>query len=63
MTSLSKKQHEQRNEIIEQLYLKGPLSRADLAKILQITPATMTELTGYLIKEGLLLEIGEELDS
>ncbi|WP_303972766.1 ROK family transcriptional regulator [Streptococcus merionis] len=59
---LSKKQTEQRNEILECLYLHGALSRAELSRMLGITPATMTEITGYLINDGLIKECGEELN-
>lgn len=45
-----KKQTLQRNAIMEQLYLKGSMSRAELARVLSITPTTMTEITAYLIK-------------
>ncbi|MEQ9810634.1 ROK family transcriptional regulator [Streptococcus jiangjianxini] len=57
--SLSKKQKLQRNQILESLYTRGPLSRAELSRLLGITPATMTEVTAYLIKEGVIKELGE----
>lgn len=57
---LSKKQTEHRNAILETLYTQGSKSRADLSRILDITPATMSELTNFLIKKGILCELGEE---
>lgn len=61
MMSLSKKQTEQRNAIIESLYLYGESSRADLSRLLDITPATMSALTSYLLQEGLIYELGREV--
>lgn len=58
--SLSRKQKLQRNQILESLYTRGPLSRAELSRLLGITPATMTEVTAYLIKEGVIKEFGED---
>ncbi|WP_161978816.1 ROK family transcriptional regulator [Streptococcus sp. S784/96/1] len=57
--ALSKKQSLQRNQILESLYLHGSQSRADLARRLGITPATMTEITGVMIKQGVLTETGD----
>lgn len=59
---LSKTQQEQRSAILEQLYLQGPLSRADLARTLQITPATVTLVTSYMLQEGSIKEQGEALN-
>lgn len=56
---LSKKQTLQRNQILDSLYLHGSQSRADLARRLGITPATMTEITGVMIKQGVLMETGD----
>lgn len=61
MMSLSKTQTEQRNAIIESLYLYGESSRADLSRLLDITPATMSSLTSYLLQEGLIYELGREV--
>lgn len=60
---LSKKQTEQRHAILEALYLHGPLSRAELSRLLDITPATMSLITSHLIQDGLLRELGEETGS
>ena len=60
--NLSKKQTEQCSQILESLYLKGPLTRAELSKHLHITPATMSGLTAYLLGENLLTELGVEDD-
>ena len=42
--------------ILSALRSNGPLSRADLARMLDITPSTVTRLTGVLIANGLLTE-------
>lgn len=57
---LSKKQMIQRSQILESLYIHGSLSRAELSRLLGITPATMTEVTGHMIKDGVIKESGEE---
>ena len=61
--NLSKKQTEQCSQILESLYLKGPLTRAELSKHLHITPATMSGLTAHLLAQNLLTELGGEGDS
>ncbi|GFG48387.1 UNVERIFIED_CONTAM: ROK family transcriptional regulator [Streptococcus canis] len=53
---LSKKQLIQSQKIVNSLYLHGPMSRADLARLLHITPATITEITAYLISKKILFE-------
>lgn len=58
----TKKQKEQRNLILEKLYIEGPLSRADLSKKLKITPATISDITNTLIRKGLISELGEEIE-
>jgi predicted NBD/HSP70 family sugar kinase len=42
--------------ILSTLRSRGPRSRADLARMLDITPSTVTRLTGHLMAEGLLSE-------
>lgn len=56
----SKKQGQQAQQILNSLYLHGPISRADLSRLLKITPATVTELTGRLISDGILIEGDED---
>lgn len=42
--------------IVSDLRRAGPRSRADLARTLNVTPSTVTRLTGQLMADGLLLE-------
>ncbi len=42
--------------IVSDLRRGGPRSRADLARTLNVTPSTVTRLTGQLIADGLVLE-------
>jgi len=52
-----------RASILELLYSNGGLSRKEIAARLNLTPAAITLITNDMIKEGLLEEIGEELNS
>jgi len=52
-----------RASILELLYSHGGLSRKEIAARLHLTPAAITLITNDMIKEGLLEEIGEELNS
>lgn len=52
-----------RASILELLYSHGGLSRKDIASRLGLTPAAITLITNDMIKEGLLEETGEELNS
>ncbi len=56
---LSKKQQAIRAAILDVIYTQRPISRIDIAKKTGITPATISAVTGELINEGLLSEIGE----
>ena len=58
--SLSKKQTEQQSLILETIYAKGPISRIDIANALHITPATVSELTGHMLEDNHIHELGEE---
>ncbi len=42
--------------ILAVLRANGPKSRADLARLLEITPSTVTRLTGQLLADGLVFE-------
>ena len=42
--------------ILATLRVKGPQSRAEIARSLDITPSTVTRLTGSLINDGMLYE-------
>ena len=60
---LTKIQKERRLKVLEVLYNKSPISRIDIAKETGITPATISDITGQLIEEKLIHELGEESDS
>lgn len=59
---LTKKQKEQSAIILDSLYAEGPISRVELSRKLDITPATMTTITHYLMDTSVIYEVGEELD-
>ena len=46
-----------RSAILAHLGSQGPASRADLARVLDVSPALMTSLTKDLLAEGLLVEL------
>ncbi|KMY44655.1 ROK family transcriptional regulator [Bacillus sp. FJAT-27916] len=56
---LTTKQKELRTKILEEIYVHGPISRIEISKYTNITPATISEITGSLIKENLIYELGE----
>ncbi|KXT83388.1 ROK family transcriptional regulator [Streptococcus panodentis] len=58
----TKKQTELRATVLDQLYAKRPISRIDISKESHITPATTGTIINQLIKEGLVLELGELSD-
>lgn len=45
--------------ILETIQAQGPISRVDLANLLNLNPATITRISRMLIDEGLILEEGE----
>lgn len=47
-----------RSAVLAHLGAQGPSSRASLARALNLSPATITQLTKALIAEGLVVEIG-----
>ena len=55
----TRKQNELRATVLDQLYAKRPISRIDISKETQITPATTGNIINELIKEGLVVELGE----
>lgn len=59
---LTKKQKEQSAMILDQIYAAGPISRVELSRKLGITPATMTEITHYLLDRKVIYEVGEDTD-
>lgn len=48
-----------RMQVLRTVWEEGPISRVDLAQKLQITRASITQITNAMIEEGLLTEIGE----
>ena len=58
--ALSKKQLQLRAKILDTIYTRGPISRIEIATKTGITPATTSSITNDLIKENILLELGED---
>ena len=48
-----------RMQVLRTVWSSGPISRVDLSQTLQITRASITQITNAMIEEGLLVEIGE----
>lgn len=48
-----------RMQVLRTVWESGPLSRVDLSQNLQITRASITQITNAMIEEGILMEIGE----
>jgi len=48
-----------RMQVLRTIWEAGPISRVDLSQQLQITRASITQITNAMIAEGLLVEIGE----
>lgn len=46
-----------RSAVLAQLGARGPASRADLARMLEVSPALMTQLSKELLSEGLIVEL------
>ncbi len=47
-----------RSAILELLREQGPLSRARIAEILHLSPATVTRIVSTLVEENLVLKVG-----
>lgn len=60
---LSKRQRVHSAIILDKIYADGPCSRVDLSRELNITPATMSDITQFLIDENVLHEVGEDNDN
>lgn len=58
--TISKRQQHLRASILETIYVRGPISRIDIAKLTKITPATTSSITSELLTKHLIQEIGEE---
>ncbi|WP_379909735.1 ROK family transcriptional regulator [Lacticaseibacillus hegangensis] len=56
---MTKKQLRLQQEILKQLYTRGPISRSDIVKQTGITPATTSAMTAELLSEGIIHEAGE----
>lgn len=48
-----------RMQVLRTVWESGPISRVDLSQVLQITRASITQITNAMIEEDLLVEIGE----
>ena len=48
-----------RMQVLRTVWEAGPISRVDLSQMLQITRASITQITNAMIAEGILVEIGE----
>lgn len=48
-----------RMQVLRTIWEAGPVSRIDLSRMLQITRASVTQITNSMISEGILTEIGE----
>lgn len=57
---LSKRQRAHSATILDKIYADGPRSRVDLARELNITPATMSDITQFLIDKNMIHEVGED---
>jgi N-acetylglucosamine repressor len=51
--------HPNRASILTTIQGRGPISRVELAQLLNLNPATVTRITRTLLDEGLICEIGE----
>jgi predicted NBD/HSP70 family sugar kinase len=51
--------HPNRASILATIQGRGPISRVELAQLLDLNPATVTRITRTLLDEGLICEIGE----
>jgi transcriptional regulator of PTS gene len=47
--------------ILRCLYLYGPMSRKDIAEKVRLSNSALTQITGVMLKEGMLVEVGEVL--
>jgi predicted NBD/HSP70 family sugar kinase len=49
--------------LLQQLFSRGPASRADLARATALTRVTVSDLVGEMIRDGLLEELGAPVES
>lgn len=57
--TLTKKQKQLQIKILDKIYAQGPISRIDISKETTITPATVSDITGRLMDDGIVIETGE----
>ncbi|WP_453995942.1 ROK family protein [Bacillus nitroreducens] len=57
---LTNKQMKLLANILDTIYVNGPISRIEISKQTGITPATVSELTGHLVEDKLIYERGED---
>jgi predicted NBD/HSP70 family sugar kinase len=50
-----------RSLVLQQLLRHGPMARADLARATKLTPATVGDLVGNLLEEGIAEELGRRM--
>ncbi|WP_374380281.1 ROK family protein [Dongia sp.] len=50
-------QNQNRHRILQALRLHGPLARVDLGSIVSLSPASVSSITGDLIRDGLIREV------
>ena len=51
---------ENRSTILEYIFRNAPVARSTIARKTQITPATVTSISGNFIQEGIIQEIGAD---
>lgn len=56
---LTTKQLQIQQQILDQIYVYGPISRIDIVRHTNITPATVSSVTGLLIDQHMIEEVGE----
>lgn len=58
-TSQASVSESNRSRIVKHLYHNGIISRAQIAKALELTPAAITKITARLIEAGMIEETGD----
>lgn len=61
--NMTNKQRMIRGQILNEIYVRGPISRVDIAKNTGITPATTTAVTADLIQNNLIKSTDIEVDN
>ncbi|WP_054666243.1 ROK family transcriptional regulator [Lacticaseibacillus camelliae] len=55
---MTKRQTQLQQQILKQLYTRGPISRSDIVRLTGITPATTSAVTAQLLAAGVIRESG-----